>query len=121
MMMTLPILLIMFYGSPLSARQMPVEGKASYYADHFVGKRTASGVPYDRNKMTAAHQTLPFGTKVRVTNLSNGREVIVTINDRGPFVKGRIIDVSRAAAQKLDFIKQGITDVSIAVVETGDM
>lgn len=91
-------------------------GKASFYADKFEGRQTASGVKYRHNKPTAAHRTLPFGTKLRVTNLANNRSQIVTVNDRGPFVRGRIIDVSKSIAQKLDFISQGVTDVVIEVV-----
>ncbi|MGB5980607.1 MAG: septal ring lytic transglycosylase RlpA family protein [Nonlabens sp.] len=91
-------------------------GKASFYADKFEGRQTASGVKYRHNKPTAAHRTLPFGTKLRVTNLANNRSQIVTVNDRGPFVRGRIIDVSKSIAQKLDFVGQGVTDVVIEVV-----
>src|SRR5688572_26363731 len=79
-------------------------GVASYYAAKYHGRKTASGEIFDMNKMTAAHRTLPFGERVRVTNLGNERSVVVVINDRGPFVKGRIIDVSLAAARKLDMI-----------------
>lgn len=96
------------------------KGKASYYADKFEGRLTASGVKYKHSKLTAAHRILPFGTKVKVTNISNNRSVVVEINDRGPFVKGRIIDLSKSAAEKLDFIHIGITEVSIEVVDHGD-
>ncbi len=95
-------------------------GKASFYADKFEGSRTASGQKYKRNKLTGAHKTLPFGTKVKVTNLSNNESVIVTINDRGPYVEGRIIDLSKAAAEKLRFVSQGLTEVRIEVVDPGD-
>lgn len=90
-------------------------GIASFYGkgDGFHGRKTANGERYDRYSMTAAHRTLPFGTKVRVTNLRNGKSVIVRINNRGPFVRGRIIDVSYAAAQQLGFAGQGITRVSV--------
>ena len=88
-------------------------GMASFYSDKFEGKQTASGEIYKASKMTAAHRTLPFGTKVNVTNLTNNRSVTVTVNDRGPFVKDRIIDLSRAAAVKLDYIDQGVTRVQI--------
>jgi rare lipoprotein A len=88
-------------------------GLASYYSDNFEGKKTASGEVYSGSKMTAAHRSLPFGTSVKVTNLSNNKSVTVTVNDRGPFVKDRIIDVSKAAAVKLDFIDQGVTKVKI--------
>ena len=89
------------------------EGIASYYADSLDGNPTASGEPYDKNAMTAAHRTLPFGTKVKVTNLSNDRSVVVCINDRGPHTKNRIIDVSRAAAEKLDLLDLGTIKVRI--------
>lgn len=94
-------------------------GKASYYADRFEGKPTASGEKYRHNKLTAAHKTLPFGTRVRVTNLSNNASVEVVINDRGPFVEDRIIDLSRAAAEKLGFIMQGIAEVRVEVIDPG--
>ncbi|HCW06483.1 MAG TPA: septal ring lytic transglycosylase RlpA family lipoprotein [Cytophagales bacterium] len=95
-------------------------GKASYYADSFEGSPTASGEKYRANKLTAAHKILPFGTVVRVTNLANNETVEVTINDRGPFVEGRVIDLSRAAAEKLKFYSQGLADVSIEVIDSGD-
>jgi rare lipoprotein A len=89
-------------------------GKASFYADKFEGRKTASGETYWHQKFTAAHRSLPFGTKVQVRNKANGFVAVVTINDRGPFVAGRIIDVSRAAAKKLDMIRAGVADVEIA-------
>lgn len=95
-------------------------GKASFYADKFEGTPTASGEKYRHNKLTAAHKTLPFGTRVRVTNLANNETVEVVINDRGPYVEDRIIDLSRAAAEKLGFINQGLTDVSLEVIDPGD-
>lgn len=94
-------------------------GKASFYADRFEGSPTASGEKYRHNKLTAAHKTLPFGTKVRVTNTANNQTVDVVINDRGPYVDGRIIDLSRAAAEKLGFINQGLADVTIDVIDPG--
>lgn len=95
-------------------------GKASYYADKFEGSPTASGEKYKGSKMTAAHRSLPFGTKIRVTNLENNESVILEVNDRGPFVDGRVLDVSKAAAEKLGFFNQGIADVKIEVVNAGD-
>ncbi len=83
-------------------------GVASWYGPGFHGRKTASGERYDQNAMTAASRTLPLGTRVKVTNLENGKTVEVTINDRGPYVDGRIIDLSRAAARKLGFRKAGI-------------
>lgn len=96
------------------------EGKASYYADKFEGKPTASGEKYKHSKLTAAHKTLPFGTFVKVTSVSNGKSVEVRINDRGPFVEGRVIDLSRSAAEKIDLIHVGIADVKIEVIDAGD-
>lgn len=90
-------------------------GVASYYANRFHGRKTASGVKYSRNAMTCAHRTLPFGTRIRVTNQSNGRSVILKVNDRGPFSKGRIVDVSLAAAKKLGMIKRGKVSVKLEV------
>ena len=88
-------------------------GVASYYAAKYHGRTTASGETFDNGKLTAAHRTLPFGTTVRVTNLTNGRSVVVRVNDRGPFVAGRIIDLSRAAAQRLDMIEAGLARVKV--------
>lgn len=88
-------------------------GKASYYADKFDGRKTSNGEIFKQRKKTAAHRTLPFGTKVTVRNLSNGRTVKVRINDRGPFVKGRMIDLSKKAAKKLDMVNAGVADVEI--------
>lgn len=95
-------------------------GKASFYADKFDGVQTASGEKYRHNKLTGAHKSLPFGTKVRVTNIANNASVEVVINDRGPYVDGRIIDVSRAAAEQLGFINNGLADVKLEVVDPGD-
>jgi rare lipoprotein A len=82
-------------------------GRASWYGAKFHGKRTSSGEAFDMNALTAAHPTLPFGTKLRVRNQANGREVVVRINDRGPHVRGRIIDLSKAAASALGFVRAG--------------
>lgn len=95
-------------------------GKASFYADKFEGSPTASGEKYKHSKLTAAHKTLPFGTKVRVTNIANNQTVEVVINDRGPYVDGRVIDLSRSAAQQLGFINQGLAEVQIEVIDAGD-
>lgn len=92
------------------------KGQASYYADKFHGCATASGEKYDKKKLTGAHRTLPFGTIVRVTNTANGKSVDVRINDRGPFKAGRIVDVSRAAAEKLDMIKAGVINCTMEVI-----
>lgn len=91
-------------------------GKASYYSMKYQFRKTASGERFNNYAMTAAHKTLPFGTDVLVKNLDNDKKVTVTINDRGPFVEGRIIDLSRAAFAKIASIDQGVTEVKIKVV-----
>ena len=88
-------------------------GYASYYADNLNGHATASGEAYNSNKLTAAHRKLPFATMVTVTNLKNGKQVTVRVNDRGPFVSGRIIDVSKAAAKQIDMVGAGVAKVKI--------
>lgn len=88
-------------------------GKASYYSDRFHGRTTASGEYYFTDSLTAAHQTLPFGSIVKVTNIKNERSVVVRINDRGPFIKGRIIDLSKRAMQQLKGLEAGIIEVKI--------
>ena len=109
---TMAGLLIVFLFS-FSAIAWTEEGIASYYADSLDGNPTASGEPYNKEAMTAAHRTLPFGTKVEVTNLSNDKSVVVRINDRGPHIENRIIDVSGAAAQKLGLLDSGTARVRI--------
>ena len=94
-------------------------GKASYYADKFHGRKTSSGELFDNEKFTAAHKTLPFNTIVKVTSKINSKSVIVRINDRGPFVSGRIIDLSRIAAEKIGLIKAGIAEVNLKVLGMG--
>ncbi len=92
-------------------------GSASYYAAKFNGRRTASGERFDNAEMTAAHRTLPFGTLVRVTYVATGKSVVVRINDRGPFTAGRMIDISRAAAEELGLVARGHGTVELAVIE----
>ena len=86
-------------------------GSASWYALY---SQTASGEQMDPSELTAAHRTLPFGTKLKVTNQKNGKSVVVRINDRGPFIKGRVIDLSKAAANRLGFISSGVTNICMA-------
>jgi len=102
------------YSRPGAYREV---GEASYYGREAHGKTTASGEKFNMNAYTAAHKTLPFGTKVRVTNLTNNKSVVVRINDRGPFVAGRIIDLSYAAAKKIKMLDAGITDVELVVAK----
>ena len=96
-----------------------LRGKAVFYGDKWHGRRTASGERFNQHKMTAAHRSLPLGTRVRVTNLSNGKSVVVKINDRGPYGRdrSRIIDLSKAAAKQLDFIDSGWTRVRVEVLK----
>lgn len=94
-------------------RFLVAEGRASYYANRFHGRKTASGEHFDRHDFTAAHRSLPFGTKVRVTNLENGKKVVVKINDRGPHTRNRIIDISQAAARELGMVRHGVENVRI--------
>lgn len=93
-------------------------GIASYYHDKFEGRTTASGEIFQQHKFTAAHKTLPFNTKVKVTNLKNNKSVVVKINDRGPFVEGRIIDLSQEAAFHLQFLVDGIADVKVEILSS---
>ena len=93
-----------------------LKGIASYYADDFHGKKTANGETFDMNGLTCAHKTLPFNTWLEVKNLANGRSVIVRVNDRGPFIAGRIIDLSLGAAKVIDMIGTGIQEVEIEVL-----
>ena len=92
-------------------------GMASYYAQDFHGRATASGKTYRSDGMTAAHRTLPFGTKVLVTNLENGKSVVVTVTDRGPYRRERIVDLSKRAAKELGIVRQGVARVRLEVVD----
>ncbi|MEI7787533.1 MAG: septal ring lytic transglycosylase RlpA family protein [Chlorobiaceae bacterium] len=94
------------------------EGKASYYANQFHGKKTANGETFNMHKLTAAHPSLPFGTWVRVTNLNNDKDVIVRINDRGPFIKGRIIDLSNDAAKEIGIMHSGTVRVKLEALKS---
>ena len=103
--------------STLSAQGVQ-EGKASYYAQRFSGRRTASGERLHHDSLTCAHRTYPFGTLLKVTNPANGKEVIVRVTDRGPYVKGRIIDLSVRAARELGILTQGIAPVTVERYDT---
>lgn len=121
------MLLFLFLGGTLSCRTLTPRfwrhaerGRASWYGPKFHGKRTASGEIFNQWSMTAAHKKLPLGTIVRVKNLKNGRSVKVRINDRGPFVRRRIIDLSKGAAAKLGMIEDGVVRVRIEVLKWGE-
>ena len=102
---------LMFFCS--CSRYITETGKASYYANSFEGKKTASGETFHQSELTAAHKTIPFGTLVTVKNMATGKIITVRINDRGPFVRGRIIDLSEIAAQQIDMLNAGVANVSI--------
>lgn len=95
-------------------------GTASWYGRHWQGRKTASGTRFDPGRLTAAHRSLPLNTRVRVTNLENAKSVTVLINDRGPYVHGRVIDLSKAAARRLGMLKDGLAPVRIEVVKPAD-
>jgi len=107
-----------WYQPVAHAKDFRQRGVASWYGKKFHGRRTSSGETYNMYAMTAAHKTLPLGTHVRVHNLKNGRETVVRINDRGPFVRGRIIDLSYTAAQKIDIVGPGTAPVEIVALGT---
>ena len=91
-------------------------GKASYYHDRFHGRKTASGAAYNKNSLSAAHKTLPLGTQVRVTDARSGKSVVVRINDRGPYARGRVIDLSRAAAREIGLVNKGVANVKLEIL-----
>ena len=103
--------------SPVSAKaKFASSGVASYYGPGFHGRRTANGETFNMHAMTAAHRTLPFGTLIKVTNLSNGKSTIVRVNDRGPYVGNRVIDLSVAAAKQIGSTHSGVAQVSLEIV-----
>lgn len=102
---------------PLDRSGKPRQGKASYYGEKFHGRKMADGTPLDPNANVAASRTLPLGTKARVTNLENGKSEVVEIRDRGPYVDGRIVDVSPKVAEKLDMKQEGVATVEVKPVE----
>lgn len=115
------VIFLFIFNSGLNAQQAYKKtGIASFYADKFEGRQTANGEIYYHAKRTAAHNSLPFGSIVKVTNLENNKVVVVRINDRGPFVDNRIIDLSKSVAQDLDFVEKGITKVKIELIASTD-
>lgn len=112
------ILLLAGISAPLMAAQpgQVLTGVASYYHDSLHGNKTASGNIYNKHQLSAAHKTLPLGTRVRVTEPNSGRSVLLEVNDRGPFIKGRIIDLSRRAATELGMIKKGLARVNVEIL-----
>lgn len=117
------LVLLLFTGCGSSSNLgKPIQtGEASWYGPGFHGKTTANGEIYNQNDLTAAHKTLPFNTLLRVVNLGNGKSVTVRVNDRGPYAKGRIIDLSKKAAEKLDMLGSGVANVRLYVVGSDDV
>ncbi|MBX3009713.1 MAG: septal ring lytic transglycosylase RlpA family protein [Melioribacteraceae bacterium] len=105
---------------PISFEEIGIM-KASWYGPRFHGKQTANGESYNQMALTAAHKTLPFGTLLRVTNLKNGESVIVRINDRGPFIEGRDLDLSKGTAQSLGMIKKGVVKVKVERLQISNL
>ncbi len=114
---TRPVSVATAPAQPRPSTRGEVDGRASYYGDPYHGRKTANGETFDKNKMTAAHRSLPFNTWVRVENQLNGKEVDVRINDRGPFVAGRTIDLSEGAARKIDMIRSGVVPIRLKVIK----
>ena len=110
----------MWVKDTLPGRRRQSFGLASWYGKRFHGKKTANGEIYNMHASTAAHKSLPMGALVEVTNLNNGKRIIVRINDRGPFIKGRIVDLSLGAARKLGMVKAGVVPVRVLVITWGD-
>lgn len=111
-MRTIPFIAVVMT-LPFPAAAFTQTGVASYYGSELHGRRTASGERFNKEALTAAHRTAPFGSRLKVTNLTNGRSVMVRVNDRGPFVRGRIVDVSAGAARQIGFHGRGITRVRV--------
>lgn len=117
MLLRILLLVILLFPTPMpAAGDPPQEGLASWYGGKFHGRLTSNGEVFDTGTMTAAHKELPFDSLVKVTDLDTGKTTVVRINDRGPFVEGRIIDLSRAAAEKLDMVSRGVARVRLEVV-----
>ena len=117
--------LLLTFGSVVSFAQTLIgyqqKGRASYYAAKFQGRRTASGESFNNKELTAAHRTLPFNSLLKITNTANGKEVVVRVNDRGPFSPNRILDISKAAADQLDMVRAGVATVTVEVVGVDGM
>ena len=116
------LLVVVFFTTISMSAGLPytAKGKASYYADKFHGRITSNGEVFHQDSLTCAHRTLPFGTYLRVTNQSNGRSVVVRVNDRGPFIAGRVVDLSKAAATQLGMLNKGVVRVDVTQVMNPD-
>lgn len=110
-------LLLASFAMSFNTSESSNRGVATYYSDLFQGRRTASGELYDKTKLTAAHRTLPLGTKIKITRTDNQKSVIVRINDRGPYSQSRVLDISKAAAEKIGLLRVGKATVKIEVID----
>lgn len=110
------LLVVLLTGCATSPKGFSYKGRASWYGKFHHGKKTASGELFDMNALTAAHKSLPFGTRLRVRSLSTKKEVRVTVNDRGPYAQGRVLDLSFAAAQKLGIVEMGEDEIEFVVL-----
>ena len=110
-------LLLASFAMSFNTSESSNRGVATYYSDLFQGRRTASGELYDKTKLTAAHRTLPLGTKIKITRTDNQKSVIVRINDRGPYSQSRVLDISKAAAEKIGLLRVGKATVTIEVID----
>lgn len=117
----LVIILLVISCSSVESKNENFSGKASWYGSEFEGSATASGETFSSNKLTAAHRSLPFGSIIEVTNIKNDKKVKVKINDRGPFTKGRILDLSEEAFSKIANINEGVIDVRVRVLKSPDI
>ncbi len=116
----LVIILSFLFTEKIICEEVYIYGYVSYYAEEFAGRKTSSGAIFDPNKYTAASRTLPFGTILEVMNTRTGKSVLVMVNDRGPFKEGRILDLSRKAAEEIDMIREGVGFCKIKIVQLGD-
>jgi len=110
------LILFLMYGC--AGSKFTEEGKASYYSNKLAGRKMANGEKYNPKKLTAAHKTLPFGTRIKVTNLETKKSVKVKVTDRGPFTPGRILDLSYSAADKLNIVKAGVAPIKLKVIKS---
>ena len=110
------LLVLLLFSNSVFSRGDTLRGRTSYYANKFHGRKTASGVRFDNSKLTCAHKTLPFGTSLKITNLFNGKYVIVVVNDRGPYIGKRIVDLSKRAFREIDDLRKGVIHVMVEII-----
>lgn len=111
------LLFLLLFSNSVFSRGDTLRGGTSYYANKFHGRKTASGVRFDNSKLTCAHKTLPFGTSLKITNPLNGKHVIVVVNDRGPYIGKRIVDLSKRAFREIDDLRKGVIHVIVEIID----